>query len=188
MDPDPDPSPDVTTFFIDLKDVKKYCFFHIFSHNCPHPLQSKKLNFLLKFCVKCVIYFASIISVRSTHLWERKRSGSVHLTNGSGSGSPTLVIANSSIGFHTPCFCKNRTSLCAHAPGRVARRAWCPAGQVCGWPGSAATPGCGCGQRRGAAGDTWYPGVRPPPPPHPPRPPAPGRRAPADRSTYPLQE
>jgi len=50
---DPDPTPDPTPFFIDLKDAKKYLFFFIFfSYNLPTGTSSqpKKINFLLKFC------------------------------------------------------------------------------------------------------------------------------------------
>ncbi len=79
MDPDSDPTPDPTTFFIDFKDAKKY-FFLIFSYHLPtgtSPSDSK--NFVLKF------YFVGIISVRSTHFWDKGR------TCGScGSGYPTL--------------------------------------------------------------------------------------------------
>jgi hypothetical protein len=60
MDPDPDPIP----FFSDFKDVKKLFFFlHIFSYNQAHYLQSQKLNFLLKYCVKilfCNHYFSQL--------------------------------------------------------------------------------------------------------------------------------
>jgi hypothetical protein len=42
-----------------------------------------------EFCVK--ILFAGNISLRSSHLWKREGSGSVYLTNVSGSGSPTLL-------------------------------------------------------------------------------------------------
>ncbi len=54
MDPDPalDPDPDPTSFFIDFKYVKQ-----------AHHLQSKKFNFLLKFCVKilfCRHYFSPL--------------------------------------------------------------------------------------------------------------------------------
>ncbi len=52
---DPDPTSDPTPFFIDFKDAKKYFFPYFFLFlTCPqaHHLQSKKFNFLLKFCVK----------------------------------------------------------------------------------------------------------------------------------------
>jgi hypothetical protein len=66
MDPVPDPAPDLdpdpTPFSIDLKYAKKIVFSIFFSHNLPTgaSFQSKKLNFLLKFCVKmlfCRHYF-----------------------------------------------------------------------------------------------------------------------------------
>ncbi len=66
-----DPYPGPTPFFIDLKDAKKNCFSYFFLITCPqaHHLQSKKLNFLVKFCVKMTPrYFAGIMSVSSTHL------------------------------------------------------------------------------------------------------------------------
>jgi hypothetical protein len=58
---------------------------------CPqaHHFQSKKYNFLLKFCVKMLIcrhYFSPLNTI-----YEKKEgsgSGSVPLTNGSGSGRP----------------------------------------------------------------------------------------------------
>jgi hypothetical protein len=70
MDPDPDPIADPTPFFIDFKDAKKNyrIFAPFFLITCPkvHRLQSKKINFLLKFCAKML--FAGIVSIRSTHL------------------------------------------------------------------------------------------------------------------------
>ncbi len=50
----------------------KKIFFKFFI-TCPkaHHLQSKKLNFVLKFCFK--YFFAGIISVPSTHFWEKGR-------------------------------------------------------------------------------------------------------------------
>ncbi len=69
--------PDSTPFFIDFKDTKKYFFLHIFSYNfllitCPqaHHLQSKKINFWVKFCVKilfCRHYFSLL------HTFMRKK-------------------------------------------------------------------------------------------------------------------
>jgi hypothetical protein len=35
MDPDSDPTPDPTPFFIDFKDAKNIFFLHIFSYNLP---------------------------------------------------------------------------------------------------------------------------------------------------------
>jgi hypothetical protein len=67
MDPDPDPDPtlDPTSFFIDFKDAKKNICFAFFLITCQqkHHLQSKKSNFLLKFCVKillCRHYFSPL--------------------------------------------------------------------------------------------------------------------------------
>jgi hypothetical protein len=67
MDPDPDPTPDLTPFFIDFKDAKKISSY-FFLITCPqaHHLQSKKLFFFAKIVLK--FYFAGTISVRSTHL------------------------------------------------------------------------------------------------------------------------
>ncbi len=100
MDPDPDSDP--TPFFIDFKDVKK--ILHFFLITCPQAqyLQSKKFNFCKNFVLK--FYFADIISVRSTHLEEKKKDPDPYLrlmdpdpdlggpkTCGfCGSGSPTL--------------------------------------------------------------------------------------------------
>ncbi len=68
---DPDPTPDPTPFFIDFR-MHIFHISYFFLITCPqaHHLQSRKSNFLLKFCVK--IYFEAIISVRSAHLWEKK--------------------------------------------------------------------------------------------------------------------
>jgi hypothetical protein len=41
---DHDPTPDLTTFFSDLKDAKKEFFLHIFSHNLPVCTLSSVLN------------------------------------------------------------------------------------------------------------------------------------------------
>jgi hypothetical protein len=91
MDADPDPDPDPTPFFSDFKDAKKICFPYFFLPTYPqtHYLQSEKLNFLLKFCIK-ILFFQS-----AQHLYEKRegsgagsRFGSVPLTNGSGSWRP----------------------------------------------------------------------------------------------------
>jgi hypothetical protein len=66
MDPDPDPTPDPTSFFSYVKDAKKIPFFKTYY------VQSKKFNFFLQFCDK-IFYFATIISVRSTPLREKRR-------------------------------------------------------------------------------------------------------------------
>jgi hypothetical protein len=94
---DPDPTPDPTPFFSHFSQDEKKVFFHIFfilvtSRNIIFSLRNLIFceNFVLKF------YFSSIISVRSTpHLYEKTEgsgtgagSGSVPLTNESGSGMP----------------------------------------------------------------------------------------------------
>jgi hypothetical protein len=79
-----------TPFFSDFKDAKKNSSF--FSYNLPAGTLSSvaKTRFFCEFGLK--FYFANIISVRSTPLWEREvRSRSVLLTNGSGSESPTIT-------------------------------------------------------------------------------------------------
>jgi hypothetical protein len=96
MDPIPDPTPDPTSFFSDFKDAKSFIFsyfFKFFSYKLPTGTISsvfKNLIFCLNF-VGIKLFFASIISVISTH-YEKGYLvgfGSVPLTNGS--GSPTLV-------------------------------------------------------------------------------------------------
>jgi hypothetical protein len=49
MDPDPDPTPDSTPFFIELKEAKKY-FFPFFSYNLPTgtSYSVKKIQFFAK--------------------------------------------------------------------------------------------------------------------------------------------
>ncbi len=71
---DSDPTPDPTPFFSDYKDAKKIFLFIFFSYNLPAGTLSSVLKiyffaktFVLKF------YFASIVSVRSTTLWEKER-------------------------------------------------------------------------------------------------------------------
>jgi hypothetical protein len=89
-----DPTPDPTPFFSDFKDARKMIFFPYMTYPKAHYLQS------LIYCFKDVFefYFASIISVRLTTLWEG--SGSVPLTNGPDlgglktSGSSTLVFGS----------------------------------------------------------------------------------------------
>jgi hypothetical protein len=67
MDPDPNLDPNPTpAFFIDFKNAKKYLVSYFFLITWPqaHRLQSKKLNFLLNFCVKtlfCRHYFNSFM-------------------------------------------------------------------------------------------------------------------------------
>ena len=67
-DPDPDPTPDPTAF-LTVRMHKKKDFFYFFLITCQqtHHLQSKKLNFLLKFCVKilfCRHYFSPLNTVK----------------------------------------------------------------------------------------------------------------------------
>ncbi len=50
--PDSDPTQDPTTFFNDIIDVKKKFIFFLVTYPKVHHLQSKKLIFLLTFCVK----------------------------------------------------------------------------------------------------------------------------------------
>jgi hypothetical protein len=63
MDPDPDSDP--TSFFIDFKIAKKlFLYFFLISWPEAHHLQSKKINFLLNFCVKilfCRHYFNTLM-------------------------------------------------------------------------------------------------------------------------------
>ncbi len=59
--------PDPTLCFSDCQDAKIF-FYFIFSYNL-HYLQSWKFNFVIKFCVK--FFLLSIISVRSTPLWQK---------------------------------------------------------------------------------------------------------------------
>ncbi len=124
MDPDPtlDPTPDPTPFFIDLKDAimqKIIIFSHFFLITCPqvHHLQSKKFNFLQKFCVKmlfCIHYFSPFDTFMrkgkepepepDPHLWlldpdpeGQKACGSCGSSgSGSGSKSPTLLCMDDS--------------------------------------------------------------------------------------------
>jgi hypothetical protein len=65
---DPDPTPDPTPFFIDFKDAKKNPHFFSLLAAQLHHLWSKKLNFLLKFCVKklfCRHYSSPLNTVSS---------------------------------------------------------------------------------------------------------------------------
>ncbi len=63
----------MTPFFNDFKDAKKYFFLHIFLKTCPqaHHLQSKNLNFLLKFCDK-MIFCRHYISPLNTFMRKGK--------------------------------------------------------------------------------------------------------------------
>jgi hypothetical protein len=107
MDPDLDldPTPDPTSFFIDFKNAKKYLFSYFFLITCPqaHHRQSKKLKFLLNFCVRILFsrHYLNIFMRKGkdldpdTYLWLKdpdpdpggpKKCGPC----GSGSGFPTL--------------------------------------------------------------------------------------------------
>ncbi len=81
-------------------------FFHIFFISCPqlHYLEFKKLNFLLKFCVKillCGHFFSPLNTFMrkfkdpepDPHLWLMDTDPGGPKTGGSGSGSPTLLFA-----------------------------------------------------------------------------------------------
>jgi hypothetical protein len=60
---DPDPTPDLTSFFIEFKDAKKIFLFHIFFLELAHRhiiFSLKNLIFFSTFVVKS--YFADIIS------------------------------------------------------------------------------------------------------------------------------
>ncbi len=72
MDPDPDPNPDPTPFFLDFKNTKKN-FLSYFFLTCPqaHHLQSKKFNFLQKFCVK-ILFCSHYSSPLNTYLRKGK--------------------------------------------------------------------------------------------------------------------
>jgi hypothetical protein len=84
-----------------FKDAKKIFCIHIFLITCQqaHHLQSKKINSLLKFCIK-ILFFRHYFSPLNTSM--RKGKDRIRfrsdLTNGSGSGrpkgsgSPTLVL------------------------------------------------------------------------------------------------
>jgi hypothetical protein len=73
MDPDPDPTPDPTPFFIDFKVAKKYNFSYFFLITCAqaYHLQSKKFNFLQKFCIK-ILFCRHYFSLLNTFMrnWE----------------------------------------------------------------------------------------------------------------------
>ncbi len=84
MAPDPDPTLDPTFFFSD--------FFIFFSFESPAGTLSSALKVVFFAKILCQNFFASIFSVFSTLILYGKRegSGSIPLTNGSRSGSPTL--------------------------------------------------------------------------------------------------
>jgi hypothetical protein len=137
---DPDPTPDPTPFFTDYKDTKKKIFFIFCSYNLPtgKHLQSKKLNLLLKFCIK--ILFCGIVIVRSTHLREKEGSGSIYPNNGSGSGRPKNVRILRIRIPNTVCCCSSVGScLCVRSPwGTVRGRALAPSAGPDSSPGGGA--------------------------------------------------
>ncbi len=83
MDQDPDSSPDPTPFFIDFKDAKKNFFSIFFFLTFPqaYHLQSKKFDFLHAL-------FQSAQNIYEKREGSVSGSGSIPLTNGSGSGRP----------------------------------------------------------------------------------------------------
>jgi hypothetical protein len=96
MDPDPDPTP----FFNDFKVAEKIVFFIVFSFNLPSGILSSVLKikfFAKKFCdtnLFCKHYF----SLLDTFMRERKDpeegSGSILMTNESGSGTGSERLKN----------------------------------------------------------------------------------------------
>ncbi len=104
MDRDPAPDPDPTPFFTVFKDAKKIFVSQFFLITCPqaHHLRSKKLIFLLKFCVK-MLFCRHYFSLLNTFMRKGKDPDPdpyIGLmdpdpggpeTCGSGSGSPTLL-------------------------------------------------------------------------------------------------
>ncbi len=121
---DPDPTP----FFTDFKDAKTIFFSYYFLITCPqvHHLQSKKFNFLLKFCLKmlfCRHCFSSLNTFMrkgkdpkpdpDPYLWLMDTDPDGPKTCGScGSGSPTLIWKyNSSTHFSWPVYTVNNCAL-----------------------------------------------------------------------------
>jgi hypothetical protein len=76
---------------------KKIFFSTFFSHNLPTgtSLQSKKLNFLLKLCVK-ILFCRHYFNPLNTFMRKGKDPGDPKTCGscGSGSGSPTLLLRN----------------------------------------------------------------------------------------------
>jgi hypothetical protein len=71
------PTPDLTPFFANFKDAKeKYFLSYFFLITCPHAhhLQSKKFNFLLRFCVK-ILFYRHYFSPLNTLMRKREGSG-----------------------------------------------------------------------------------------------------------------
>ncbi len=138
-----DQTPDPTPFFIDFKDAKEKYFFHFFFITFPqaHHLQSKKLNFLLKVCVRflfCRHFFSPLNTLMrkgkdpDPYLWlldpdpnpgGPKTCGS----SSSGSGSPTLLFSNCFnriIQFRfTLCRCQDPEGGFGGGPGQLAHLA-----------------------------------------------------------------
>jgi hypothetical protein len=86
MDPDPDPTPDLTPFFMTFKDAKKNIFY-----NLPAGTSSVlKIYFFAK--ILCQNFILQALFQAAQHLYEKREgsgavSGSIPLINGSGSGS-----------------------------------------------------------------------------------------------------
>jgi hypothetical protein len=72
---DPYPTVDPTSFFIDFKDA-----------NQAHHLQSKKLNFLLKFCGK-ILFYSKYFSPLNTSM----RKGRIRIREAQKHADPDLV-------------------------------------------------------------------------------------------------
>jgi hypothetical protein len=69
MDPDPNPAPDLNPFFSDFKDATKNFSFFLMTYLQAYYLQSQKIYFLLKFCVKTLSgILQALFSDRSTPL------------------------------------------------------------------------------------------------------------------------
>ncbi len=105
--PDPDPTPDPAPSFIDFKNAKKKIshFFLITCHQVHH-LQSKKFNFLLKFCVKMLFCRHSLSPLNTCvrkgtdpdpHLWQMVPDpdpGGPKTCGSCGSGYTTLILTS----------------------------------------------------------------------------------------------
>jgi hypothetical protein len=87
MDPDPTP------FFSEFKDAKKiiYFIFLLITYQQAHHCQSRKLNFLLKFCVE-ILFCKHYFSQFNTFMRKGKDPDPyLPLNNGSGSGRPKYI-------------------------------------------------------------------------------------------------
>ncbi len=86
---------DLTPFFIDFKDTKKIPYFFLITSLQAHDLQSKKLNFLLQFCVKILFCKQCPLNTlrkgkdRDPYVWLTDPGGPKSF----GSGSPALQSA-----------------------------------------------------------------------------------------------